>query len=65
MKPVSILYMSRQFLETCQELMARAPGAPGYVPARPLGWSSIRVRLRAAWLVFTGKADALVWEQDQ
>lgn len=29
-----------------------------WVPARPLGgWG----RWRAAWLVFTGRADALVW----
>lgn len=29
--------------------------------ARPEGFSSIRYRLRATWLVFTGRADALIW----
>lgn len=32
-------------------------------PARPLGFQGLflRQRLRCAWLVFTGKADALKW----
>lgn len=35
---------------------------PGvWVPARPLGLDTIPARFRAAWLVFTGKADALLW----
>jgi hypothetical protein len=29
--------------------------------ARPLGFYSLRSRLRLAWAVFTGKADALFW----
>lgn len=29
-----------------------------WVPARPLGGM---VRFKAAWLVFTGRADALIW----
>ena len=32
-----------------------------YVPARPIGYFSLSYRLRAAWYVFTGKADALLW----
>lgn len=31
--------------------------------ARPLGYPSFLSRLHAAWLVFTGKADALKWEE--
>ncbi len=30
------------------------------VPARPMGLDTIPARFRAAWLVFTGKADALI-----
>ena len=30
-------------------------------PARPLGYPSFRYRLKAAWLVFTGRADAVTW----
>lgn len=34
-----------------------------YVPARSEGFSSWRYRLKATWLVFTGKADALIWHK--
>jgi len=34
----------------------------GWVAARPLGMSGLLWRLRCAWIVFTGKADALVWK---
>lgn len=32
-----------------------------WVPARPLGYMSFGQRIKAAWLVFTGRADALTW----
>jgi hypothetical protein len=32
-----------------------------WVPARPLGFCSLGQRIRAAKLVFTGKADAVRW----
>jgi hypothetical protein len=34
-------------------------------PARPLGYYSLRNRLRCALAVFTGKADAVVWPEDE
>lgn len=34
-----------------------------WVPARGTGYASVLYRIRAAWLVFTGRADALIWEQ--
>ena len=36
-----------------------APGQWG--PARPVGYFSIKYRIKAAWMVFTGKADVIVW----
>jgi hypothetical protein len=30
-------------------------------PARPLAYCSIFTRVKLAWMVFTGKADALSW----
>jgi hypothetical protein len=44
-----------------------AKGLPDgrWVPARPIPFQSIRERIRATWLVWTGKADALVWPGDQ
>ena len=32
-----------------------------WVPARPLGGGWRFQRIKAAWLVFTGQADALTW----
>lgn len=32
-----------------------------WVPARPCGFYSLGSRWRAAWLVFTGRADAVEW----
>jgi hypothetical protein len=34
-------------------------------PARCEGYPSLRYRIKAAWLVFTGRADALIWPGDQ
>jgi len=36
-----------------------------YVAARPMGWPgyALRLRLRLAWAVFTGRYDALRWTE--
>lgn len=36
-----------------------------WLPARPIGFFSLPYRVKAACLVFRGKADALVWPQDE
>lgn len=36
-----------------------------WVTARSEGFSSWRYRLKATWLVFTGKADAVIWPNEQ
>ncbi len=36
-------------------------GRGEHIPTRPLGPRSFGYRVKAAWLVFAGKADALVW----
>jgi hypothetical protein len=36
-----------------------------FIPARGIGYATLRQRFKCAWLVFTGKADALVWPGDQ
>lgn len=41
-------------------VQARLPDGQ-YVPARPSGFCSLGQRIRAAKLVFTGKADAVAW----
>lgn len=34
-----------------------------WVPCRPV--TSLRLRVRAAWLCLTGKADAVIWPEGQ
>ena len=34
-----------------------------WVPARPIGFFSLRWRLKLAWNVFLGKYDALKWAE--
>ena len=36
-----------------------------WVPKRWEGYASLRNRFKCAWMVFTGKADALVWPGNQ
>lgn len=36
-----------------------------WVPCRAVGLDTIRSRIRLAWMVFTGKADALIWPEGQ
>lgn len=36
-----------------------------WVPCRPSGMPLVTWRVRAAWLVLTGRADALVWPEGQ
>lgn len=44
---------------------SKSPGFDYYVPARPEGYSSLRHRIKVAWEVFTGRADAVRWPQNQ
>lgn len=53
---------------TIRELVRRIDDGPrtqvkggDWEPSRPLGLFSLRSRLRLAWMVFTGNADALRW----
>lgn len=34
-------------------------------PERPWGWWGLKYRTKAAWMVFTGKADAVIWPEGQ
>lgn len=43
----------------------KASTGGSWYPARPLGYPSLRHRFRCAWLVFTGKADAVIWPEGQ
>jgi hypothetical protein len=55
----------REIIETANQNMTRVPPGMAWVPARAYGYPSFCSRVKAAWLVFTGKADALTWEKGQ
>jgi hypothetical protein len=59
MRHPGILHLST-VIESSQTCYHRTP-AGKWVPARPLGFPSFGYRIKAAWLVFTGRADALIW----
>lgn len=45
------------------DALVQSPG--GWLPARPMGLFSLKSRVKLAWMVFTGRADAYVWPQDE
>ena len=47
------------------QISVKLTGTDNYVPARSLGLDTPWSRLRIAWLVFTGKADAFTWPGGQ
>lgn len=62
MRTPGIAYMSRRWLEMAASAERQMPDGR-YAPARPEPYHSIFQRWRATWLVFTGRADALVWPE--
>jgi hypothetical protein len=48
-------------LRHCREGLKQQQPDGSWMPARPLGYDSLSMRLRLAWAVFTGRADALFW----
>ena len=56
----NIIHLSEQWVRSLNEAQAGLPDGR-WVPARALGFQSVFTRWRAAWLVFTGRADALIW----
>ena len=62
MRQPGICYMSREWLKMTDSCETQLPNGR-YVPARPEPFYSLTQRWRAAWLVFTGRADALIWPE--
>ena len=56
---------SVQFTQDRERAVTMIRHAGGYIPARPMGYASYKQRFKCAWMVFTGKADALVWPGGQ
>ena len=65
MKRAPSLWEFRQLQNYGELVGAEAQINGKWVPARPLGLGTIVSRLKLAWMVFTGKADAVVWPEGQ
>ena len=52
-------------LKGLQELDTQAEINGKWVPARPIRFDSLRSRIRDAWAVLMGKADAFKWPEGQ
>lgn len=63
MRDTLIIYMSNKTAAFWEHADKKIDGR--YVPARPEGFSSIWYRIHATWLVWTGRADALIWPAGQ
>lgn len=55
-------YTLKQLMTHCQETQAKINGK--WVPARPLS-GPFSWRVKAAWQVLIGKADAFTWPEGQ
>ncbi len=65
MKYAPTIYALRELFVLINSGNTSSNDGKHYVPARPLGLYTIKNRVKCAWAVFTGKADAVVWPQDQ
>lgn len=64
MKKYPKIYTLKQFSDTLNAHKRVEINGKWY-PARPSGLQSLYYRLKAAYLVFTGQADAIIWPQDE
>lgn len=62
--PITLTY--KQLKENGNTGLSKCPNSENWIPARSYPYhDNLWARLRCAWLVFTGKADALlpVWQE--
>jgi hypothetical protein len=53
----------KNLIEHCGKVTVRIDKE--WVPCRPIGPTWLSNRIKATWLVFTGKADAVIWSDGQ
>jgi len=64
MKKASGLYDVNTIINISSENLMN-DGFEEWVPSRPIGTFGFLSRCKKAWMVFTGKADALIWPKGQ
>ncbi len=67
-RPYPSLYTDRTFASLCRQNDQRKitiGDQDFWVLARPKGYPSFWYRIKLAWMVLTGKADAMTWPGEQ
>ena len=57
-----MIWTLKNLLQHCKEVSTCIEGA--YIPARPINYM-YSLRIKAAWLVLRGEADAVIWPKGQ
>jgi hypothetical protein len=57
------MYQVEEIIALANSTQAKINGK--WVPARPIRFGGFWYSLRDAWLVFRGKADAVIWPEGQ
>ena len=65
MEKAPTIWNLRDLLQHCASGPRSGSKNGQWVPARPIGYFSLRNRIKAAWAVFTGRADAVTWPAGQ
>lgn len=65
MKKYPSVYNLKTFLHTVNSGASVEIKKGYWAPARPVGYISFWHRIQCAWQVFIGKADAVIWPQDE
>lgn len=62
-----MIWKLRDLVEWTRSNNTRDLSTDAWMPTRPLNYQfeSLRERLRAVWLVFTGQAEAVIWPEDE
>lgn len=63
MKQVPTIWNLKELLNSATSLSAKINDK--WVPCRPEAAIGIKARFKAAWAVFTGRADAVIWPEGQ
>jgi hypothetical protein len=59
------MWRLKDLMESAQHTSTEVNGK--WVPSRPINWQcrTIKERVREAWMVFMGEADAVIWPEGQ
>lgn len=61
--PAPTIWTLKRLVDYCTsgEVTVNIPPSNEWVPSRPMGYDTWPARIKAAWMVLTGKADAVTW----